>query len=531
MVTVDSRARLVLTVFFIVLISILFVGIIQGKLTGFSVNLRSPLIQGEPLAGAFVVDPSSIGAIPIDSLVRVDLNSISIEKPLQGFLPETYLAKNFQESQEFAPLVVATFVVTPHGDGTNPGGPVTPPRVRRYRSSSPSSNCGPTDVNCYGGGGAGVCGFEPSAKGCVSDTTGIDTTESALAVEVIYTETLAVLDEREVSVAVTRDSSGSFTLNSKETYELKEVRVYGEVASSDLVSVKQDGNKVYVSTSYTEMLPVISGSAEPFEIPLSEFGLIIPARGDVKISTTYRGQVLAFDEASFYSFPAQIRISEGEGISRLEDRQLIPGGPLSGDLIQKGCGSYVCREWDVCTVNNLKELIDVDRTLSLVQSRQCELDCGISFTQTKPCELDKKLISVVPEASQDSSDSEGSSSSGSSDSGSSSAERPQTRGVLLFDQKTAVPVARIEIQKIEEREVVNIILTQSQKALSTACYNGRLDTGESDVDCGGYCKACVKQPVDRLAVNLWMSALAALVLVFFFGRESLTNKKSASYKF
>ncbi len=488
-------------VFFLVII-LAFAIFMSKEVTSFAIKLNPPLVQGQSLQGTFTVDPASVGAIPLDSIVRIELNTLSLEYPLAIFLSSFYLAKNVQDNGEFAPILTATFVV---GEASVifPEPPST--------GGSGGSGCSVGDVNCYST--TNPCATEPDQKNCLGTGDNVNHDEFiGLTGLTIYTQFIPTIrpeeSVREFILVFNRDSPASFTLDKGESYLLKEVLLYGEPVSAELISVTENGQKIEVSTTYAEELSTIDSTGDPIEISLSELGIVIPPRGDLTLKVLYRNQLLVQSDASFYafhSFPGDF-----DSTRLLTNSPLIPGAPLPKELIAKGCGAYVCNDWGSCSVEPLKELISVERTLSLVQARECLLDCGISFTQNKPCELDKKLISVVPIREPEQTDGSGGSDSSGSSGGSSS------RTVSLFDQRTATPVAEIELESIGGFPVLNIILTQSQRALSIHCYNGALDLadGEEDVDCGGFCKACVNESMSRFVVMLWV--LVGLGILGFF---------------
>lgn len=479
-----------------------------GSLTGWAIKLNPPLVQGHQLEGTFTIDPSSssVGSIPVDSIMRLELNTLTLEYPLEDFISPLYRAKNVKESQEFHPILTAHFIVgDPSVISPNPG-------------SGSSSSCRSGDVNCFST--RDLCALEPSNKNCLGNVPSSpgSSVESASPFEettyklilhplsglVVFDQFLPAVgvdDTREFTLVFSKDSPASFTLEKGQSYVLKDVSLYGESISPDLISISSDGSRVTVSTDYSEELESISADAEPLEISLSDLHVLIPARGELNVKIFYRNQLLAQSTANFYAF----RSAPGELDTRLLTQfPLIPGGPLPEELIAKGCGAYVCNDWGQCSVAPLKELISVERTLSLVQSRVCTLDCGISFTQNKPCQIEKKLVSVV--ANEPSSSSEDSS--------------LNSKSVSVYDQKEATPIAELELKTVNGNSLLNIILTQSQKALATYCYNGMLDTdkGEEDVDCGGFCKQCNGDPFNYFALVIWVLFGVGLVILFMLLR-------------
>lgn len=488
--------RIVAVIFLFLVFLSLLIFFVEGKITGRAVTLKAPLVQGQELRGSFVVDPSSVGPIPTDSMVRIDLNTLSLERPLTEILSPVYLAQYEVPAIEFAPALIATFRILPQSDLPRRGG------------DGHQSGCTSDDLNCFTA--PDPCATTADFNDCLSGGKGGGS--ESLSAFAVYAASLAT-EGTQVSVVVSQTSPGSFTLSSGEAYVLEKVTLHGEPASTGLISVKQEGNQIKVSTDYTELVAGIDPTAPPFEVSLTDFDVSIPPRGELRAGILYRDQILTQSASSFYSLPASA-LSNPEALSKLQDTQLIPGAPLTKDLIENGCGSYVCSEWGTCSVLSLKELIDVEKTLSLIQTRECMLDCGVSFPQTKPCELDKKLISVVPGEAQSEQPSEGEGGSTGSSGGSSISDR---KDVFLFDQKTAVPVARIELRTENEKPSLDIVLTQSQRALSTYCYNGKLDaaSGEEDIDCGGYCAACIAQRISVVSITLWVLVFIGLVVLAF----------------
>ncbi|MEK6898689.1 MAG: hypothetical protein AABW79_01175 [Nanoarchaeota archaeon] len=460
--------------------------------TNGEIKLDSPLIQGNILKGAFTFEPSSIGKIPLDSRVKINLNEISLQYPLRDFLSELYLAKNVHESEEFAPefnvvLVIGkpsiVFPGNPGGSGSSGGS-----------SSSKGDEC-IGEKNCISGGGDSPGGNQDSFAPLFDLITAFVTHNSFLPHE--------EEEIREVSITFSKNNPASFNLGNDETYRVKEVRLYGELVSEDLISVSLNGDVIEFTTEYAEDIELIDEKAESIEISFSEFGIIIPPRGEMSVEVSYRAQVLARSDINFYAFKS---VSGADDTTLLTKFPFIPGAPLPGELIEKGCGAYVCGEWGSCTPESLKELVSVERTLSLIQTRQCLLDCGISFTQDKPCEIKKKLVSVVRDDSVDLKE---------SDEGQGSAK------ASVFDKYTATQVARIEVSSIGgDSADLRVILTQSQKAKLDYCYNGVFDAPlEEEVDCGGYCGSCKKQKIEFRTLALWgVFILGILALFVSFNR-------------
>lgn len=477
--------------FLLSLLIVSFVSAASGE-----IKLDSPLIQGNILKGTFTFEPSSIGKIPLESKVKINLNEISLEYPLRDFLSELYLAKNVHESEEFDPefevvLVIGKPSIVFPG---NPGG-------------SGSS------------GGSDYSNFDPGCeKGCLpggGGFGGVNTDGFAQAVELInvfsgkfnFINSFAVHNSflpyeeeetREVSITLSKNNPASFNLEDDETYRVKEVRLYGELVSEDLISVSLKERVLEFTTEYMEDIELIDENAESIEISFSEFAMIIPPRGEMSVEVSYRGQVLVRSDINFYAFKS---IPGTDETALLTKFPFIPGAPLPGELIEKGCGAYVCGEWGSCTPESLKELVSVERTLSLIQTRQCLLDCGISFTQDKPCEIKKKLVSVVrdePASVEQTEDVQGSAKAS------------------VFDKYTATQVARIEVSSIgEDSADLRVILTQSQKAKLDYCYNGIFDESlEEEVDCGGYCGACKEQEIESRTLAFWLIFVLGLFAFF-----------------
>lgn len=484
------RARVILGVLFVVLLSLFFA--INSGITAKVISLRSPLIQGDVLEGTYTFYPSLTGDIPLDSSIRLTLNDKTASLPLKNFLSPFYISKNVIENKEYAPVIFVTLDITsdPSYTGTGSGGSYPGGTYGGCAPGSSSCSVSRSETTCY------------SKNECQQQLNGGDSIEdSQTGITGAFVYYLTGSSTRSVTFPVSKTSPMEIDLTQGERYFLKEVKLHGQPAATNLILFQREGNKLMITTTYTEVADVIPDGADPVEVPFLPFGLFIASRGELLAELIYRDAVITRDRTLFYSFPAGYEGLSEESLRKLQNRQLIPGAPLSKELIEKGCGSYVCESWNECSVAPLDDLIDVEKTLTLVQSRGCHLDCGIDFSQSKPCDLNKRLVTT--------------SSSDTTSSGSG-------RNLLLFDQQSAQPVARIEIGDSEGHPTLDIILTQSQDALESYCYNGRLDAekGESDVDCGGFCKKCVENKINARAIILWTMVAICVLFIFLISRRT-----------
>ena len=91
------------------------------------------------------------------------------------------------------------------------------------------------------------------------------------------------------------------------------------------------------------------------------------------------------------------------------------------------------------------------------------------------------------------------------------------------------PLSRKEIAKINleswKNKRLDLIFTSGNAAYCPTCYNGIKDMNETDIDCGGDCKACTHEnnlPLGLLIYGFWFLSLVFSILI---AREIIISKR------
>jgi len=99
--------------------------------------------------------------------------------------------------------------------------------------------------------------------------------------------------------------------------------------------------------------------------------------------------------------------------------------------------------------------------------------------------------------------------------------------LVAIDPVSEREIAKIDLDSWSENRL-DIVFTQGEQSFCPPCFNGIMDLGEDDIDCGGECKACTERivfPAKIAMIAFWiLSALFSLLFV----REIILLKKTHS---
>ncbi len=471
---------IVLTIGIIVLFALVLL-MYRGSLAGNAV-LALPAQQnaGTPLTGTVTFSPQSVGVIPIDSTVIVDLNGVVHSVPLLNLVDSSFV-QQFSTSSSFNPAVSVTVIFNSNTGGTN---------TQQQQAQNGTNNTGPnsTSVSLSPDEGAIVIikRFQPGA-----------------------------------TVLVPAGKHATITAVSVRGQPLP----LSYAALTNLGTGTTSPQQVRVTTSYSETLPGFGSTTPDITVSLAPFAFIVPATGTLVATLSYQGESL--------DSVAQPVVGIVNTASFFSQQQVVTAppettGPTSTIFTATGCITYHCDEFsNRCSLPSLNQ-ITTARSLELVQTALCTYECGKKFWITRPCFTTTPTVEIVddgtifvPEPTEEPTPTSPITEVPLEDSSpvvtkyqSRSGTGDNLRSVTLFDTYLDVPVAHVILDDAEEDTSLDVVFVQSGAENAPHCYNTVEDEGEEGVDCGGGCTSCKKESVYYLPGALWITViLLGLLLV------------------
>lgn len=465
----------------IALIAIAFIFINQSSfLTGLSIRLDQPLVEGEKLQGRAILELDQ--TIPLDSEVVFTLNGFFQSTSLQSVIDTTYRETYVQPDQLFSPTVFVTLRLIDKDSASAEGMGITGVGTDIDRGGSSGSKGQDSSRPGSTGSGPGTgATANPGGSGGVS--TGFAVIGSSFE------------GSRTLEVRV-RYGEPVFVPSSNELYEILSISSFGSPLSSSYVSIEPSDGGYTVASSYFELVEGIIPEAPPLSVDFSSFGFNTPFFGTLHIGVYYKGERVAESSAQFYA-QSSSEIDMQKRFYEFDSASLKNGMPE--ELLALGCTSYICDD-SQCESPSLKDITD-QGSLSLLRRQSCIADCGIHFSLKQTCEAEPVAVEVRSDLQSD--------------------ESGEVR-VVVSERSSDSPVAVLTYENEDGTPSLDIVFSK-QSIDEDSCSNGVKDGSEESVDCGGVCIQCSRE-LFPIVVNILWGLVALLAVLFALSMRGVFEK-------